>query len=139
MLGFHDATWFLGDLCNMIRYSVALLSVIALLATSSVVLQAQAPKAKRSIKEVMEQAHKDGLLKKVLDKEATKEEKDKLLDLYIDMLETAPPQGENSSWIMLAGKSVVAAGKVAVGREGAENELKEATNCAACHRVHKPN
>ena len=122
----------------MIRYSFAVLALVGLFAASSVAFQAQAPKPTNSIKKVMELAHKEGLLKKVLDKEATKEDKDRLLDLYIDMLETEPPQGEQSSWILLAGRSVVAAGKVAVGREGAEEELKEATNCAACHRVHKP-
>ena len=122
----------------MTRYSLAVLALVSLFAASSVAFQPEAPRAKKSIKEVMELAHKDGLLKKVVDKEASKEDKDQLLDLYIDMLETEPPMGDRSSWIMLAGRSVVAASKVAVGREGAEEELKEATNCAACHRVHKP-
>lgn len=122
----------------MARYSLAVLALVSLFAASSVAFQPEAARTKKSIKEVMEIGHKDGLLKKVLDKEASKEEKDQLLDLYIDLLETEPPMGEQSSWIMLAGRSVVAASKVAVGREGAEEELKEATNCAACHRVHKP-
>jgi cytochrome c553 len=122
----------------MARYSLAVLALVSLFAASSVAFQPEAAREKKSIKEVMEIGHKDGLLKKVLDKEASKEEKDQLLDLYIDLLETEPPMGDRSSWIMLAGRSVVAASKVAVGREGAEEELKEATNCAACHRVHKP-
>ena len=86
-----------------------------------------------SIADVMEKAHKDGLLKKVLDGEASDEEKKKLLDLYIDMFESEPPQGDQGEWMMQAGASVLAASKVVVGRDGAMEELKSATNCKACH------
>jgi hypothetical protein len=32
----------------------------------------------------------------------------------------------------------MAAAKVMAGREGSIQELTKATNCAACHKVHKP-
>ena len=86
-----------------------------------------------SIKDVMKKAHKDGLLKKVMSGQASDDDKKMLLDLYIDMLEGVPEKGDRGEWIMASGPSVIAAGKVVVGREGALEELKTATNCKNCH------
>jgi hypothetical protein len=99
--------------------------------------EAAKPAPKHTIKEVMVNAHKDGLLKKILAGEASAEEKMVLLDHYISMVECAPPKGELASWQTLSGKAALAAAKVAVGREGSLDELKAATNCAACHKAHK--
>lgn len=96
---------------------------------------------KKSIKEVMKAAHGGGpnsLLSKVKGGEASDEEKDQLLDLYLDLFESEPPMGEQEGWMMLSGRAVLAAAKVAVGRPGAEELLGEATNCAECHKAHKP-
>ena len=90
-----------------------------------------------TIEEVMEQGHKDGLLKKILAGEGSSEDKLKLLDLYVSMIESEPPKGDMASWQNLAGKAALAAAKVATGREGSLDELKAATNCAACHKLHK--
>ena len=76
-------------------------------------------------------------LKKVLGGEASQEDKTKLLDLYISMLEGKPKKGDEGSWQRLSGAAALAAAKVAVGREGALDELKKASNCKACHSVHK--
>ena len=104
------------------------------LATNLIGANTTAPvEPENSIKDVMKKAHKDGLLKKVLGGEASQEEKVTLLGLYIDMLEGTPEKGEKNEWIMASGPSVLAAGKVVVGREGALDELKQATNCKACH------
>ena len=92
---------------------------------------------KHSIKEVMKEANKGGLLKKVTSGEATQDEKLQLLDYYVSLVESKPEKGDMNSWNELAGKSALAAAKVAVGREGATEELKAATNCAACHKIHK--
>ena len=94
-------------------------------------------KPKHSIKEVMQNAHIGGLLKKVIDGQASPEEKLTLLDHYISLLENKPPKGDMDSWHELAGKAALASAKVVVGRESAADELKIATNCAACHKVHK--
>lgn len=96
-----------------------------------------APEPENSIKDVMKKAHKDGLLKKVLEGKAEDADKKMLLNLYIDMLESKPEKGDQAEWIMMAGKSMVAAGKVVVGRDGSIDELKVATNCKACHDVFK--
>ena len=77
----------------------------------------------------MKQAHGEKLLNKVVDGNASKEEKDKLLDLYLCMLVNKPTKGEQQSWIMKSGRLMWAAAAVAVGREGAEAFLKEASNC----------
>ena len=95
-------------------------------------------KAKHSIKEVMKIANKEKLVNKVVAGDATDEEKKKLLDVFISLLESEPPQGDMASWQKLAGGTALAAAKVVVGREGAEAELKAANNCKACHGVHKP-
>lgn len=95
-------------------------------------------KPKHTIKEVMKVALKGGLQKKVLSGDATDEEKKQLLDMYVSLVESKPPKGEMSSWHNLAGGAALAAAKVVVGREGALDELKAATNCKACHSQHKP-
>lgn len=94
---------------------------------------------KHTIKEVMKIAHgKDsGLLQKVLKGEGSDEEKKQLLDVYVSMVESKPSKGEDGSWQHLAGSAALAAAKVVVGREGALKELETATNCKACHSVHK--
>lgn len=95
-------------------------------------------KPKHTIEVVMEKAMKGGLNKKVMSGNASTEEKLALLDMYVSLVENKPPIGENASWQRLSGQAALAAAKVVVGREGAENELKAATNCKACHDVHKP-
>lgn len=105
----------------------------------SLALAADEAQPKYQIKEVMQQAHKkgDSLVEKVVAGEASNEEKLKLLDLYISLVENKPKKGDEASWQTLAGGAALAAAKVVVGREGALEELKTATNCAACHKVHK--
>ena len=96
-------------------------------------------KPKHTIKQVMKEALKGNALnKKVLSGDATDKEKLQLLDMYISLVESEPPKGDEASWQKFAGSAALAAAKVAVGREGAEVELKAATNCAACHKAHKP-
>ena len=97
----------------------------------------QGPPPKHTIKEVMKQAHGAKLLNKVVDGSASKEEKDQLLDLYISLIDNKPPKGEENQWIMNSGRAILAVARVVVGREGATEELKAATNCKACHDAHK--
>jgi hypothetical protein len=105
---------------------------------------ADEPKPKHEIAEVMHGAHlpaEEGaksLRDRVLGGDATPEEKQELLDLYISLAENKPPKGELEAWQAKTGKILVSAAKVVVGREGAEKELEKATNCMACHKDHKP-
>ena len=90
---------------------------------------------KKTIKEVMKagMAGNTSLLKKVLSGDASAEEKMKLLDLYIDLVENDAPKGDETEWKMMAGMSMLTAAKVVAGREGAIDELKKATDCKSCH------
>ena len=98
------------------------------------------PKPKHTIKEVMAKAMKgkDALNTKVKNGKASDKEKLELLDMYISMVESEAPKGDKASWQMFAGRAALAAAKVAVGREDGIKELKAATNCAKCHKAHKP-
>lgn len=96
-------------------------------------------KPKHTIKQVMAKALKGNKLnKKVLSGEATDKEKLELLDMYVSLVENKAPVGDDASWQKFAGQAALAAAKVAVGREEGIAELKVATNCAKCHKAHKP-
>ncbi|MEM8732787.1 MAG: hypothetical protein AAGG44_01100 [Planctomycetota bacterium] len=110
----------------------------AMIAPFAIADDEEKSKPKHTIKEVMKVAFKGGLQKKVLSGEASDDEKKELLDLYVSLVESKPPKGEMNSWHNLAGGAALAAAKVVVGREGALDELKAATNCKACHSEHKP-
>ena len=75
----------------------------------------------------------NSLFNKVVGGKASAEEKLKLVDLLIDLVENEPAKGDATEWKMAAGTTMLAAAKVAVGREGAVDELKAAGNCKACH------
>jgi hypothetical protein len=99
----------------------------------------EAAKPKHAIKDVMQTAHsREGVLRKVLGGEASQEEKLALLDLYVSLTENEPPRGEKEAWDTKVNAIVLAAAKVAVGREGSSQQLQRATNCMACHREHRP-
>jgi hypothetical protein len=98
----------------------------------------QAAEPKHSIKDVMQNGHRMGLLRKVLDGQASAEEKSTLLDYYVSLTESAPPRGSAEEWTAKTNAVVVAAAKVVTGREGATDALRAATNCMACHSVHRP-
>ena len=95
-------------------------------------------KAKYTIKKVMQEAMKKGKLKKVLAGDASDDEKKELLDLYISLMENKAKVGDADSWHKKSEAVVLAAAAVVVGRDGAMDQLKGATNCKACHDVHKP-
>jgi len=100
-----------------------------------------APKYK--IKEVMKLAHlkakktDETLLEKVVAGSATKEEKQKLAELYVSLSQNKPPKGEAEDWKAVTAKIVVQAQAAAKGEEGAPKLLKEATNCGGCHSKFK--
>ncbi len=104
---------------------------------------AAATKPKHTIKEVMKGAHaapegSKSLKDKVLEGNASAKEKQELLDLYVSLAESKPPKGELADWQKKTGSIVLSAAKIVVGRDGAVEELKVTTNCAACHKDHKP-
>lgn len=92
---------------------------------------------KYTIKEIMKQAHKDGLLKKIAGGQGTKEDATKLLDLYKSLQGNKPPKGEPDSWKAKSAVLVQAAQDVVDNKDGATGRLEKAANCAECHKAHK--
>ncbi len=87
----------------------------------------------KSVKDVMKALHKGGLHKKIMGGKATDEDKKKLVDLYIHLVENDAPKGDETEWKMTAGMAMMSAAKVAVGREDGLEAYKAASNCKACH------
>ncbi len=93
---------------------------------------------KYTISEVMGKAHKSGLLKKVTKGGASEEDKEKLLEYYKALAANDPPKGTEEDWKKKTMAIVKAAEGVVKGDADAAKKLGAATNCAACHKVHKP-
>lgn len=92
---------------------------------------------KHTIKDVMKE-HKKGALKdKVLDGTASKEEKQRLVELYTEMGKSKPPKGPDDSWKKLNDALIKAAKEIQDGKESGVMNLKKAVNCGACHSTHK--
>jgi cytochrome c553 len=92
---------------------------------------------KLTIKKIMKLAHKSGLLKKVATGKATDSEIADLHEFYLEMPKLTPPKGEEESWEKKTA-ALTKASKAAVDKDpNASALLKSATDCAACHKVHK--
>lgn len=92
---------------------------------------------KLTIKEIMKLAHKSGLLKKVATGKATEPEIADLHRYYLAMPTLTPPLGGKKSWKSKT-EALVAASQAAIDKDPAASDLlKSATDCAACHEVHK--
>ena len=122
------------------RMTVILLGALAIacVATYHVSRAADEAKPKYTIKEVMKFAHKEGLLKKVTGGQGSKEDAEKLVELYSALAADKPPKGEESDWKTRTAALVQAAKDVVANKDGAKAELEKAANCAACHKLHKP-
>ena len=94
-------------------------------------------KPKYTIKQIMKDALKGGLAKKVVGGEATEKEKIQFLDYAISLYENKPKKGEAASWTRLTGDLVTAAAKVAIDPKASTAALGKAVNCKACHNKHK--
>lgn len=88
-------------------------------------------------KEVMKLAHKDGLLKKVATHKASDKEKKQLVALYKAMAKNKPNHGDEESWKERTRMLVEAAEAAVKGEEDAGDQLLKASDCKACHNLHK--
>ena len=98
-----------------------------------------APKA-ASIKDVMKATFAPNggkLLAKATGKEATAEDKEKFLECVKNLTDAKPPKGSEESWKKKTDAIVKAATNLKEGKEGANKEVRKATNCKACHDEHK--
>jgi cytochrome c553 len=96
-------------------------------------------KPKYTIKEVMNKAHKGGILKKVLSGKAEEDDVKELVIGYTALSLNKPPRGDAKAWKKRT-EALVKAAK-AVEKNDTDKKalaaLKKASNCAACHNVHK--
>ena len=91
-----------------------------------------------TISAVMKEAMKGGLNKKVIDGDATAEDKERLLVLFKGLAANEPPQGDAESWKKKTTALVEAAEAAVKGDDKAPALLKSAANCKACHDAHRP-
>lgn len=92
---------------------------------------------KYSTEDIMKQAFKGPLLKKVASGKGSAEDAKKLHEMLVALSKNEPHKGDAESWKELTG-ALVKAGKAAVdGDEKAGEMLKKASNCKACHSKHK--
>ncbi len=111
--------------------------VPALLAAG--VLVGAAQEKPTSVKDVMNIAHKggkDSMLSKITGGSGSEADAKKLVELYEFLATQKPPQGEEASWKEKTG-ALVSAAKEMAEKKSADN-LKKASNCKACHDVHRP-
>ena len=127
-------SWLLLSLAMLVIVGVAT-STLSGIGLNS---KADDEKELKPISEIMENAMKGGLVKKVASGQADEKEKLELLDMMIDLVQNDPPKGDAMQWKMMAGTAMMDAAKVVVGRENAGEELAKSTNCKACHDLFKP-
>jgi hypothetical protein len=94
---------------------------------------------KYTIKQVMKLAHnrKKGLVTKIADGSASKDDKEQLLTLYLSLSQQKPPKGSVDDWKQRCAAIVKAAKGVVADKDGSVDSLKKAINCMACHEKHK--
>jgi len=90
-----------------------------------------------TIGQVMKDAMKGGLCKKVVEGQADKAQKEQLLAMFKGLAAAEPPAGDEASWKSKTGALVTAAQAAVDGKGDASDLLKKAANCKACHDVHK--
>ncbi len=89
-------------------------------------------------KAVMKKCMKGGLCKKVVMGQGTADDKAALLAAFTAMAAEKAPKGDAESWKAKTTALVKAAQLAVDGDAGAGAALKNAANCAACHKAHKP-
>jgi hypothetical protein len=92
-----------------------------------------------NVKEVMAlHKGKDSFLSKILAGTGSDDDLKKLVSAYEVVAAQKPPTGDEASWKTLTTALLAAAKEVQGKKEGAVDKLKAATNCKACHELHKP-
>jgi hypothetical protein len=116
------------------------LVVIAVVFSCAFIAFAEAKKPKYSVKDVMKAIHKgeDNIGKRVSKGEASQEDIAKMVEYYESLPLSEPPRGEPESWTVKTATLVKSARALKSGEAGALDAYKAASNCKACHNVHKP-
>ena len=94
-------------------------------------------KPKYTTKEVMQKAHKGGLMKKVSEGKATADEKKQLIEFYEALAANKPPKGDEAEWKVKTSAILAAARAAAEGDEAVAKKLSDTVKCMECHQAHK--
>jgi len=94
-------------------------------------------KAKYTTKEVMQKAHKGGLMKKVSEGKASADEKKQLIEFYEALAANKPPKGDEAEWKVKTTAILAAARAAADGDDAVAKKLAETVKCMECHQAHK--
>lgn len=115
-----------------------LLAGVIAVASVGVTLMAAAPaESKIAIKDVMKEAMKGELCKKVASGQGTDADKARLVELFTALHADKPKKGGEDSWKEKTDALLKAAADVKAGKEGGAAALKAAADCMGCHKVHK--
>jgi len=101
------------------------------------VLDAAEEAPKYTIKQVMQKAHKGGLLKKALAGDASKDELKQLHAYYVALSQQKPKKGDLDQWKEKTSAILKAYEALVQGKDGAAARLKAVTNCGDCHKPFK--
>jgi len=93
---------------------------------------------KFSISDIMKEAMKGGLAKKVADGKGNKDEVKLLLEYVTALGKHEPPKGDAKSWKEKTDALIAAVTLVDKADEKGKAMLAKAINCKACHSAHKP-
>lgn len=124
--------------------SIMIRSTISALAAAAMVFSATAGRAAADDHEIIEEAMKggfkgdDSLAKKVVGGKATKEEMAKLKEYCDALVKVKPPVGDEASWKEKTEAMAKAMAAVQAGEADAAKAFEKASNCKACHEVHRP-
>jgi YHS domain-containing protein len=100
---------------------------------------AAAPAGFANIKEVMAlHKGKESFLANILAGKGSDDDLKKLVSAYDVLAAQKPPTGDEASWKNLTAALSAAAKEAAAKKDGALDKLKAASNCKACHELHKP-
>jgi hypothetical protein len=113
---------------------------LALLALLSLGAVQQGKKPPAPIKDMMERTHKgaDNIASEVRNGRGTVDDQKKLLAEYKAIGAIKPPRGDEKSWKARTGAVIQALTELVEKKPGAVDRLHAATECRACHEVHRP-
>ncbi len=114
--------------------------VFGVIATVLVGCASFSSQPKYTAEQVMEQGFKgdDSLIKKVTQGKGTQDDFKRLSELVNELAKNKPTKGDMASWKEKTSALSAAAKNLVQGTPGALDSLKAASNCKACHSVHKP-
>lgn len=126
---------------NILKFALVPVCVLATLASlhsqSPVIVDRDDDIATLDVAGVMRYSMTKGLCQKVIKNQASAEEIAQLVDLFERLNQLDPPLGPKDKWQTLTGELLDSAKCIAAGQP-AHDRLKQAANCNACHRDHRP-